>query len=160
MGDDCIEMFKILKDKFWKNVNRQDDDMCWNWSGNINSNGYGRVLIKKDHIFAHRASWMIHFGEIPEGMHVCHHCDNRKCVCPDHLFLGTNLDNIKDKMIKGRQSKGIERPAAKLNDEKVIRIRDLFHRGGYSNKGLSEMFCVSRSQISDVVNYKSWRHVE
>jgi len=160
VGEDYIKMSKVLEEKFWEKAVRQTDNECWNWSGNINSNGYGRVLIKKEHIFAHRASWMIHFGEIPKGMHVCHHCDNRACINPVHLFLGTNLDNINDKMKKGRQSRGIERPAAKLDNNKVRKIRYLFHEREYSNKKLSMMFNVAKSQISEVVHYKSWRHVK
>jgi len=150
---------KLLQERFWNNITPADENTCWKWKGNINSNGYGRISIKKKHIYAHRASWIIHFGCIPKGLHVLHHCDNPSCVNPDHLFIGTNLDNIKDKVKKRRQSVGEERPASKLNNDLVRRIRYLFHEKGYSNKELSKLFGVSRSQISDVSHYKSWRHV-
>lgn len=75
---------------------------CWNWSGNTSSRGYGRISYKGKYIGAHRGSYIAHKSEIPDGMIVCHTCDNRKCVNPDHLFLGSYSDNTQDMLKKGR----------------------------------------------------------
>lgn len=93
------------KVRFWRHVSKGPE--CWLWTGAPNSAGYGMVgegpAGADRKILAHRLAWEIHFGPIPEGMFVCHHCDTPLCVRPDHLFLGTHTDNMRDMAAKGRQ---------------------------------------------------------
>jgi hypothetical protein len=92
-----------LLERFWSKVNKSDG--CWTWTGSKTTAGYGLIWNGKDTsapVYVHRLSWELHFGEIPDGLSVCHRCDNPTCVRPDHLFLGTDKDNSDDKITKGR----------------------------------------------------------
>lgn len=91
--------------RFWKHVNKRvSDNGCWIFEGLRHEDGYGKVFSGSKYVGAHRYSWMYHKGGIPDGLSVLHKCDNPPCVNPDHLFLGTQLDNILDMRRKGRES--------------------------------------------------------
>ncbi len=86
--------------RFWNNVDQAGD--CWKWKACKDPNGYGQMSMLGKNIRSHRLSWIIHYGPIPKGLFVCHRCDNPECTNPKHLFLGNNLDNMKDAYKKGR----------------------------------------------------------
>lgn len=86
--------------RFYNKVNKTNS--CWLWTGSLTGNGYGKINIDKKYISTHRLAWELVNGPIPEGMHICHTCDTRLCVNPEHLFLGTPKDNAMDREQKGR----------------------------------------------------------
>ncbi len=141
--------------RFWKFVDKTDT--CWLWTGCVQR--YGQFAPHQSRaIKAHRFSWIIHYGQIPEGMHVLHRCDNPPCVNPEHLFLGTHKDNMADMVSKGRQTLGEDNPSAKLKGVDVRAIRNRC-KEGFSGKQLSEVFRVSRSTIYAIKNRHIWKHI-
>lgn len=149
-----------IQEQFWKYAEKGKEGECWNWKGRLNEWGYGRVFHNGRGILSNRLSWMIHFGEIPNEMLVCHKCDNPACINPQHLWLGTNTDNMRDMMKKERNQK-------KLNKLQVSIIRKSYAKHypvgksigdkfGISGKELAEIFGVCRAQISRIVNEKEW----
>lgn len=106
------EAKRIMSTKFEVDENTG----CWNWVACVQANGYARVRYNGKSMGAHRLSYMAHKGEIPPKIDVCHKCDNRRCVNPAHLFLGTRAENMADAVAKGRQATGFKLPQTKLSD--------------------------------------------
>jgi hypothetical protein len=149
---------KPLEDRFWAFV--LIGDGCWEWTGSIGTGGYGHFGDGAGgKVAAHRFSWSLWNGKIPEGMFVCHHCDNRKCTRPSHLFVGTNEDNVNDMVSKNRHTPGSRNAGAKLTEADVAIIRSMPVYHG-SRTAIARMFGVSQSIISDIVSGKRWKHVQ
>jgi len=159
-------MVKIqnLEEKFLSRV--QKTETCWIWTGgktgrsrNRNGNGYGIFCISgTTRMQAHRMSYRLFVGEIPEGLILMHTCDNPMCVNPDHLRAGTNRENIDDMIAKGRSQRGERSGVAKLNNSDVLQIREL-SKNGMSYYQIAQKFNVSRCQISIIVRRKGWTHI-
>ena len=128
---------------------------CTRWPGRLDSDGYGMRGSKKAHRFAYSDT----FGPIPDGMCVCHRCDVRSCVNPEHLFLGTHADNAADRTAKGRGARGVTHGVSKLREADVIEMRELASSGEWNYRELGEIFGVTKENASLVVRRKSWRHV-
>jgi hypothetical protein len=156
----CLACYKALpmrfslEDRFWSKVAKGDG--CWEWQGH-RSRGYGELQIGRRgaqrKTLAHRISWEMHNGPIPVGLEVCHRCDNPPCVRPDHLFLGTQIDNANDMWSKGR---GVVR--AKLNVQQVVEIRRRAAAGAIF-RTLAQEFGVHPATIKDIVNRRRWASV-
>lgn len=137
-----------------------DVNSCWEWTGARNTSGYGAFQIGPKGMNASRASYMLHIGGIPNGMHVCHKCDNRGCVNPNHLFLGTHKDNMADMKRKNRQKtprlSGERHPMAKLSWDMVQEIRSL-RKAGELPAAIASRFNVSKGAICDVIYGRCWQ---
>jgi len=151
---------KSLADRFWPKVKVGKPDECWQWQAALNGVGYGamRISVEKGRLLTHRFSYELHFGPIPKGMFVCHKCDNRACVNPSHLFLGTNRENMDDKIRKGRQLRGSQVPTSKLTEDDVREIRRL-RSEGVTCRVISQRVGVTQGHISDIATGRRWRHL-
>jgi hypothetical protein len=159
-NDDIMLIGSLWGTRFWSRIEKsKNHDACWIWIGSCTSRGYGQICINGKMFSAHRVSWMVHFGKIPDGLHVLHHCDNKKCVNPDHLFLGTNDDNIRDKINKGRQSRGTKVGNSKLNDKQVKEIRNLI-KEGHEQREIASLYGVSQATINYIHVGKLWGWLE
>ncbi len=107
-----------LTDVFWNQVEKGNHNGCWVWIGALDTLGYGHLTIKRKLRLAHRVSWELANGSIPDGLHVLHHCDNPPCVNPSHLFLGTHLDNMRDMIAKGRSNFNHSKPTISISRQR------------------------------------------
>lgn len=163
--------------RFWRFAPRGEPTECWPWAGGIKRGGYGTFSISVDGrpftLGAHRVAYELSVGAVPEGMHVCHHCDNPACVNPAHLFLGTHTDNMRDMIAKGRarrrtgpfpqsalanRARGEDSVASKLTEAAVLRIKALLLIG-VSQTEIAEKHGVSKTCISQIARGDAWRHV-
>lgn len=147
-------------DRFWKYVTKLTEDECWPWDGSISHNGYGVIYIGRKMMRAHRVSFLIHGGVIPDGLWVCHHCDNRKCCNPKHLYTGTAQDNTDDMVAKGRSRhpKGSEHPCAKMSEAQVEEIKRLL-ADGVSTGEVAKRFNLRRPHVYQIASGQKWKHV-
>jgi len=150
-----------LEERFWFYTDKIDLDDCWEWKAN-KRNGYGRIYFDGRLHTAHRISWIIHFGEIPDKLKVLHKCDNPSCVNPYHLFLGTQEDNVHDMCNKNRNKYPIGEQVhkARLSRTSVIKIKRLYETGKFTLNKLAEDFKVSKGCISHIIKGRSWKWLE
>ena len=147
-------------------------DNCWIWTAAKDRGGYGQFFLNKTMVKPHRYSWEYFRRKIPDGLCVCHKCDNPPCVNPDHLFLGTMKDDIQDAIKKGRfhqnnqgfkkghdLNKGEKHYNAKLTKEQVKDIRRKYVPWKYTQEKLAKEYNVSQSRISEILSNKYWKFV-
>ncbi len=156
-----IEVDSSLLRRFWEKVDKSNLGGCWEWTAHF-SGGYGQLRVKVDGKWtyrnANRISWVIHYSDIPDGLFVCHKCDNQKCVNPEHLFLGTPQDNMTDKINKGRSHQRGKHWSHVLNAADIETIIDLRAKG-LTHKAIADQFRVSRSNVTYILNRKTSQQV-
>lgn len=148
--------------RFWENVSKADG--CWEWTGFRDPNGYGRLSVADEKgrrpVLAHRLSWELAFGSIPDGAGVLHRCDNPPCVRPDHLFLGDQKANMIDCSQKKRTTFGERSTSARLDANQVREIRERYAEGTDTYQSLAATYGVGAATIADVVARRTWRHIK
>lgn len=149
----------VIVDRFWSKVTVvEDDDSCWEWTAGCSGDGYGAFKVRGQQVGAHRYSYELNVGPIPDDMQVLHSCDNPLCVRPKHLFLGTVADNMADKAAKLRGPLGDRNPRAKLTESSVREIRRRVAAGA-SQRAIAREFKVGHLAVHRLVHRKTWRHV-
>jgi hypothetical protein len=158
-----LARFSSLEDRFKSCLSSPDSKGCILWSGAKNQKGYGYISKEGVQRKAHRVAWEIAHGPIPDGLVVCHKCDVPSCVNIEHLFLGTNSDNMRDMVAKGRHvnngKHGAASHFAKLNEDMVAEIRRRHSVGGVSQTRLGKEFNVSAATVCEIVSRKTWAHL-
>ncbi len=153
--------------RFWDKVDRGGPEQCWPWRS-YRSSGYGRFWLLGWMPRAHRIAWVLSHGRIPNGLRVCHHCDNPPGCNPAHPFLGTDRDNVLDRVHKGRpggggakgnSARGERHGRAKLTEGQVRAIRRRRNAEGVSSRKLASHYGVSRGAIYHIVSGRNWKHL-
>jgi hypothetical protein len=147
-------------ERFWNKVDKRGPDDCWLWLGNTwKTTGYGRFSDTPTHqVAAHRFSYTINIGVIPDGLLVCHTCDNRLCVNPSHLFLGTHADNSADMVSKQRNRYGETHPLSKITETDALYIR--MHYLTMEPVDLARRFNISLGTLRNIATGNTWKHVD
>lgn len=160
--------FRMLpaRDRFFLRIRVNQSTQCWEWTGPRVRNGYGYLGVDYKHVYAHRFSYELVHGLIPDGLHVCHRCDNRSCCNPEHLFLGTAAENLADMRSKGRAASanqtrhpGETNGRAKLSVADVVAIRSEYRKQSRSHgsRALARKFGVHDSLIRGIVRGDVWK---
>ena len=169
-----------FEQRFWSRVNKcSSSSGCWLWSRQRDQLGHGKIKQGQTSLMAHRVAWELTNGKIPDGMQVLHHCDNPSCVNPCHLFLGTNADNVADKVAKNRQAqgkkhsacmretlqqyceripRGEQRGTAKLTAPQVLALRKE-QQEGKTQRFLAQKYGLSQPTVWAILNRKTWTHI-
>lgn len=139
-------------ERFWSKVKKSQG--CWEWTAYVNPKGYGEVRFRGRARLAHRVSWFLEHGAEPTGL-VCHHCDNPRCVNPEHLFVGTHADNTADMIAKGREPRGERGGHAKLTEADVLGIRRRY-QAGERERTLAREFGVDAVTVNNLLSGSTW----
>jgi hypothetical protein len=144
-----------LADRFFRYVEKTEG--CWNWVGGHFTNGYGKFSVKHKNNRAHRVSYELANGTIPEGLVVRHTCDNRRCVNPAHLITGTHEENMRDMTERERQARGENQGSVKLTEEQVKEIRAI----GNSQRqvDIAEKYGIKQGQVGKILRKVNWKHI-
>lgn len=149
-----------VKTRLLAKIKKDSVSGCWNWTASVDTHGYGHMRADGKVRLAHRLSYEAHRGPIPKGMQVCHHCDNRTCLNPSHLFIGTWRDNMMDKLSKNRQSRtrqcGETNPRSKLTEADVRAIRSATDK----QQAIADQYGLHRAYISLIRSGKRWGHLK
>lgn len=154
-------------ERFWRSVEPSSESGCWVWRGRRNKGGYGRIWVRGRSTpaspfggtaFAHRWAYERYVAPIPDGLDVCHDCDNPPCCNPDHLFLGTAADNMRDSAVKGRHrdARGEANCRARLTSEQVKEIRERLSGRFGERAELAREFGVAKSTVSRIALRQAW----
>lgn len=146
-----------VRERLKKRISQQPTG-CWEWTGAVSEHGYGRIKVDGINCLAPRMSWCLFKGNIPRDICVLHKCDNRLCINPKHLFLGTRVDNIRD-MVKKNRQRGLKceaNPRSKLTRKAVKAIRKEYASAGTFQHILAKKFGVSQPVISKIIRNERW----
>lgn len=148
-----------LEEQFLQRLGRTTEDGCIIWAGLTAGNGYGVIGHRSRNVYAHRIAYERAHGPIPDGLWVLHRCDNPLCINPDHLFLGTQRDNIDDMVSKNRQCRGESITSSKLTADLVREIRTKHASGRFSQRQLAREYHVGAMTINKIINRRTWAHI-
>jgi hypothetical protein len=140
---------------FWEVATKHTALGCWEWQRMLTSEGYGQLRVDGKMRLAHRIVYQVFVGTVPDGLLVCHRCDNPSCVRPEHLFLGTRSDNAQDMAAKGRGRCG--KFQRRLTAAQVLEIREKYRAGSHRTNELARAYGVDKKTIYNVVRGRSWR---
>lgn len=153
-----VTLYADAADAILKNASPEPNTGCWLWAGGSGRAGSGRISLRKTEVFAHRLSYEAFVGAIPVGRLVCHKCDTPACVNPEHLFLGTQSENMSDAARKGRTTIGVRNAMARVTDDDVRSIR-VARREGYTLREIAAQFGISEANACLIATGKTWKHV-
>ena len=144
-----------LKERFYDKLpSNRNPGECWEWQGCKDNQGYGLTSLNYKELRAHRVAWELANGKIPEGKLVCHHCDTPSCCNPDHLYVGTIADNMRDKKVRGRAPRGEANPASKVPDKLVREAIELVRSG--SSRAAAARHIQSKGYRCTYVSVSQW----
>jgi len=156
------------KDRILKNIkevwHERLQSYCWIWQLAVNSHGYGTITVRKHTMQAHRFAYKTFKGEIPEGLYACHHCDAPTCCNPDHIYPGTQQQNMNDMVQRNRRGitfqNGECNPNGKLSATQVLEIPIKYATGNYTQLQLANEYGVGETQIHRIIHGQSWKHLK
>lgn len=158
---------KSAYDRLMRKIERIPFSGCWIFTGSVNNHGYGYFMVNSKKVKAHRASWILHRSEVPEGLFVLHHCDVPSCVNPNHLFLGTRKDNSQDMVSKRRHvfmahperiQRGEKSAISKISDAQAAAIWERISRGERSS-AIAQDFGITRGAVNHIKSGRTWKHL-